>query len=105
MVAEHVGRRRRAGLRADTGLLGQTARIHHHHPLPEPAPGGPGENRLARKILTSFAGINYPSPRPCPVVQNAYAAGAVEIEHWTMRTIPQRLLAGAMGWDFMPTHP
>lgn len=62
------------------------------------------KQRLARKILTSFAGINYPSPRPCPVVQNAYAAGEVEIENWTMRTIPQRLLAGAMGWDFMPTH-
>lgn len=61
-------------------------------------------NRLARKFLTSFAGINYPSPRPCPVVQNAYAAGAIDIESWTMRTIPQRLLAGAMGWDFMPTR-
>ena len=62
------------------------------------------KNRLARKILTSFSGINYPSPRPCPVVQNAYGNGDVEIEHWTMRTLPQRLLAGAMGWDFMPTH-
>jgi acyl CoA:acetate/3-ketoacid CoA transferase alpha subunit/acyl CoA:acetate/3-ketoacid CoA transferase beta subunit len=61
------------------------------------------KNRIATKVLTSFAGINYPSPRPCPVVQNAIASGAVKLESWTMRTIPQRLLAGALGWDFMPT--
>ncbi|RJQ77958.1 MAG: hypothetical protein C4519_13085 [Desulfobacteraceae bacterium] len=60
-------------------------------------------NRIAVKVLASFAGINYPSPRPCPVVQNAIASGAVQMESWTMRTIPQRLLAGALGWDFIPT--
>jgi len=61
------------------------------------------KNRIATKVLASFAGINYPSPRPCPVVQNAISSGAIELESWTMRTIPQRLLAGAMGWDFIPT--
>ncbi|MFZ1985001.1 MAG: CoA transferase [Desulfatitalea sp.] len=61
------------------------------------------KNRIATKVLTSFAGINYPSPRPCPVVQNAIASGDFQIESWTMRTLPQRLLAGALGWDFMPT--
>ena len=60
--------------------------------------------RIAKKILTSFAGINYPSPRPCPVVQNAYGAGTIDLESWTMRTIPQRLLAGALGMDFIPTR-
>jgi len=54
-------------------------------------------NRIVRKLLTSFAGINHPSPRPCPVVQNAYRSGVIDIESWTMRTIPQRLLAGALG--------
>lgn len=62
------------------------------------------KRRLARKFIVSFAGIGYPSPRPCPVVQNAYREGRVRIENWTMRTIPQRLLAGALGWDFMPTR-
>ncbi|KJS31455.1 MAG: hypothetical protein VR64_11710 [Desulfatitalea sp. BRH_c12] len=61
------------------------------------------KNRIASRILTSFAGINYPSPRPCPVVQNAIASGAIELESWTMRTIPQRLLAGALGWPCIPT--
>lgn len=60
-------------------------------------------NRIAARVQTSFAGINYPSPRPCPVVQNAVASGDIELESWTMRTIPQRLLAGALGFDFMPT--
>lgn len=60
-------------------------------------------NRITTRVLASFAGINYPSPRPCPVVQNAIASGAVEMQSWTMRTIPQRLLAGALGLDFMPT--
>jgi acyl CoA:acetate/3-ketoacid CoA transferase alpha subunit/acyl CoA:acetate/3-ketoacid CoA transferase beta subunit len=60
-------------------------------------------NRIAVKVLSSFAGISYPSPRPCPVVQNAIASGAVQMESWTMRTLPQRLLAGALGLDFIPT--
>lgn len=60
--------------------------------------------RLAGKVLASFAGISYPSPSPCPVVQNAYASGAIELESWTMRTIPQMLLAGALGMDFIPTR-
>jgi acyl CoA:acetate/3-ketoacid CoA transferase alpha subunit/acyl CoA:acetate/3-ketoacid CoA transferase beta subunit len=62
------------------------------------------KNRFAKKVITSFAGIGYPSPRPCPIVQNANRSGDVTIENWTMRTIPQRLMAGAMGWDFIPTQ-
>ncbi len=62
------------------------------------------KNRIATRVLTSFAGINYPSPRPCPVVQNAVATGDIHLESWTMRTIPQRLMAAAFGWDFIPTH-
>jgi len=59
---------------------------------------------FTKKIMASFVGIGYPSPSPCKIIQNAYAAGDLEIECWTMRTIPQRLLAGALGWDFMPTN-
>ena len=61
------------------------------------------QGRLVRKVLTSFAGNGYPSPGPNPLVQKAYLSGEVEFENWTMRTIPQRLLAGAMGWGFIPT--
>ena len=61
------------------------------------------QGRLITKLVTSFAGNGYPSPSPNPLVQKAYLSGEVEFENWTMRTIPQRLLAGAMGWGFIPT--
>jgi len=61
------------------------------------------QGRLIKKAITSFAGNGYPSPGPNPLVQKAYISGEVEFENWTMRTIPQRLLAGAMGWGFIPT--
>ena len=60
--------------------------------------------RLAKKIIASFIGDVYPSSGPNPVAQKAYLAGEVEFENWTMLTIPQRLLAGAMGWSVMPTR-
>lgn len=60
--------------------------------------------RLAKKIIASFIGDVYPSPGPNPVAQKAYLSGEVEFEDWTMLTIPQRLLAGAMGWSVIPTR-
>src|SRR4030042_5641241 len=60
--------------------------------------------RLIKKAITSFAGNGYPSPAPNPLVQKAYISKAVEFENWTMLTIPLRLLAGAMGWDVIPTR-
>jgi len=62
------------------------------------------QGRLVKKIIASFAGDSYPSSGPNPVVQKAYMSGEVELENWTMLTIPQRLLAGAMGWGFTPTR-
>jgi acyl CoA:acetate/3-ketoacid CoA transferase alpha subunit/acyl CoA:acetate/3-ketoacid CoA transferase beta subunit len=59
---------------------------------------------MIKKAIVSFAGNSYPSPGPNPLVQKAYISGAVEFENWTMLTIPQRLLAGAMGWEFIPTR-
>ncbi len=60
--------------------------------------------RLARKIIASFIGDVYPTPGPNPVAQKAYLSGEVDFENWTMLTIPQRLLAGAMGWRVIPTR-
>jgi acyl CoA:acetate/3-ketoacid CoA transferase alpha subunit len=60
--------------------------------------------RLAKKIIASFIGDVYPTPGPNPVAQKAYLSGEVEFENWTMLTIPQRLLAGAMGWGVIPTR-
>jgi acyl CoA:acetate/3-ketoacid CoA transferase alpha subunit len=60
--------------------------------------------RLARRIIASFVGDVYPSSGPNPVAQKAYLSGEVEFENWTMLTVPQRLLAGAMGWSVIPTR-
>jgi acyl CoA:acetate/3-ketoacid CoA transferase alpha subunit/acyl CoA:acetate/3-ketoacid CoA transferase beta subunit len=59
---------------------------------------------LVKKAVTSFAGHTYPSPRPCKVVQKAFLDGTVAFENWSIRTIVQRLLAAAVGLDFLPTR-
>jgi acyl CoA:acetate/3-ketoacid CoA transferase alpha subunit/acyl CoA:acetate/3-ketoacid CoA transferase beta subunit len=62
------------------------------------------QGRLAKKIIASYIGDVYPTPGPNPVAQKAYLSGEVGYENWTMLTIPQRLLAGAMGWSVIPTR-
>ena len=62
------------------------------------------QGKMVKKIIASFAGDGYPTSGPNPVIQKAYLSGKVEFENWTMLTIPQRLLAGAMGWGFTPTR-
>lgn len=59
---------------------------------------------LARRIITTFCGDSYPFPGPNRVYQNAFREGRLEIENWTVLTLPQRLLAGALGVEWMPTH-
>lgn len=59
--------------------------------------------KMLRKIIVSFAGEAYPTPGPSPLVARALASG-VEIENLTMLTIPQRLLAGALGVPFITTR-
>lgn len=59
---------------------------------------------LTRRIITAFCGDSYPFPGPNRVYQEAYRDGRLEIENWTVLTLPQRLLAGALGVEWMPTH-
>jgi acyl CoA:acetate/3-ketoacid CoA transferase alpha subunit len=59
---------------------------------------------LLRKAVASFAGEGYPTPGPSPVTRWALERGDFEIENWTMLTISQRLLAGAMGVPFLTTR-
>jgi acyl CoA:acetate/3-ketoacid CoA transferase alpha subunit len=62
------------------------------------------QGKMVKKIIASFAGDGYPSSGPNPVIQKAFLSGEVKFENWTMLTVPQRLLAGAMGWGFTPTR-
>lgn len=59
---------------------------------------------LLKRAVVSFAGEGYPTPGPSPVVARALARRELELENWTMLTISQRLLAGAMGVSFLTTR-
>jgi acyl CoA:acetate/3-ketoacid CoA transferase alpha subunit/acyl CoA:acetate/3-ketoacid CoA transferase beta subunit len=60
---------------------------------------------LIRKAVVSFAGEGYPTPGPSPVIRWAFERGGdFEIENWSMLTISQRLLAGALGVPFLATR-
>jgi acyl CoA:acetate/3-ketoacid CoA transferase alpha subunit/acyl CoA:acetate/3-ketoacid CoA transferase beta subunit len=58
---------------------------------------------LIRKAITTFLGDSYPSPGPNPVFQRAFRDGELEIEHWSLLAMVQRLKAGALGTGFLPT--
>jgi acyl CoA:acetate/3-ketoacid CoA transferase alpha subunit/acyl CoA:acetate/3-ketoacid CoA transferase beta subunit len=57
-----------------------------------------------RRIVTSYAGNVYPAPGPAAVFQENYRTGAVPIENWSLCTLVQRLLAGALAVPFLPTR-
>jgi acyl CoA:acetate/3-ketoacid CoA transferase alpha subunit/acyl CoA:acetate/3-ketoacid CoA transferase beta subunit len=59
---------------------------------------------LIKKAIVSFAGEGYPTPGPSPIIFRALQSGKFELENYTMLTISERLLAGAMGVPFIPTR-
>jgi acyl CoA:acetate/3-ketoacid CoA transferase alpha subunit len=60
--------------------------------------------RLLRRAVVSFVGEGIPTPGPSPVVQRALERGELELESYSMLTIPLRLLAGALGVSCLPTR-
>lgn len=59
---------------------------------------------LLKKVMTSFAGENYPAPRPSPVFQRGLREGRVTVENWSLYTLVARLKAGALGIPFFPVY-
>jgi acyl CoA:acetate/3-ketoacid CoA transferase alpha subunit/acyl CoA:acetate/3-ketoacid CoA transferase beta subunit len=59
---------------------------------------------LVRRLVTSYCGEAYPSPAPSPLIDAAWRAGRLSIQHWSILTLPLRLLAGAMGLPWLPTR-
>jgi len=59
---------------------------------------------LLQKAITTFLGDSYPSPGPNPVFQKAVREGKIEVEHWSLLSLVQRLQAGALGLGFLPTR-
>ncbi len=58
---------------------------------------------LIKKIITSNCSFLAPSIAPSGILQRAYKEKSVIIEDWSLCTITQRLMAGALGLPFMPT--
>ncbi len=58
---------------------------------------------LIKKVITAFSGNVYPWYGPNPVCQKAYVNKEVELEDWSILTLPLRFMAGAFGTGFMPT--
>ena len=52
---------------------------------------------LVRKVVTAYSGNSFPTYTPNPVFAKAYESGAVEVEHWSILTLSQRLEAAARG--------
>lgn len=60
--------------------------------------------RLAKKLIVSNCTHIYPSPGPIKIIQQLYKQKEIQIENWSLCSLQQRLMAGAMGVGFMPTR-
>ena len=52
---------------------------------------------LVKKVITTYSGNSFPTYTPNPIFREGYESGAVEVEHWSILTLAQRLEAGARG--------
>ena len=52
---------------------------------------------MVRKVVTAYSGNSFPSYAPNPIFQHGYESGDVEVEHWSILTLGQRLEAAARG--------
>ncbi|ABH00826.1 probable glutaconate CoA-transferase (plasmid) [Rhodococcus jostii RHA1] len=57
---------------------------------------------LVERVVSSFAGENYPVARPNPALVRAIRDGRVTIEHWSLWSLVARLVAGALGVTHFP---
>ncbi len=52
---------------------------------------------LVRKVVTAYSGNSFPTYSPNAVFRAAYESGQVDVEHWSILTLSQRLEAAARG--------
>jgi acyl CoA:acetate/3-ketoacid CoA transferase alpha subunit/acyl CoA:acetate/3-ketoacid CoA transferase beta subunit len=52
---------------------------------------------LVKKVVTTYSGNSFPTYNPNPIFKRAYESGAVEVEHWSILTLAQRMEAAARG--------
>jgi acyl CoA:acetate/3-ketoacid CoA transferase alpha subunit/acyl CoA:acetate/3-ketoacid CoA transferase beta subunit len=52
---------------------------------------------LVKKVITAYSGNSFPTYTPNPIFRKAYESGEVEVEHWSILTLSQRMEAAARG--------
>ncbi len=52
---------------------------------------------LVDKVVTTYSGNSFPTYAPNPIFRSAYESGEVEVEHWSILTLAQRMEAAARG--------
>jgi acyl CoA:acetate/3-ketoacid CoA transferase alpha subunit/acyl CoA:acetate/3-ketoacid CoA transferase beta subunit len=57
-----------------------------------------------RRMQSAFLGNSFPSPAPARVLAEAVSQETGHDPHWTNLTMTLRLMAGALGWPFVPVH-
>jgi acyl CoA:acetate/3-ketoacid CoA transferase alpha subunit/acyl CoA:acetate/3-ketoacid CoA transferase beta subunit len=60
--------------------------------------------KLVKKLICSVCANIGASGRPSKIIQNACESKQIELENWTLNSLQQRLMAGALGVPFMPTR-
>jgi len=60
--------------------------------------------KLVKKLVCSVCANISASGRPSTIIQSAHESGQIEMENWTLNSLQQRLMAGALGVPFMPTR-
>ena len=61
-------------------------------------------SKLVKKLICSVCANIAASGRPSKVIQNACENKQIKLENWTLNSLQQRLMAGALGVPFMPTR-
>jgi acyl CoA:acetate/3-ketoacid CoA transferase alpha subunit/acyl CoA:acetate/3-ketoacid CoA transferase beta subunit len=59
---------------------------------------------LVKKLIFATCADIYPRPYPNPVIQRAFNNRTCELENWSMLSLTQALMAGALNLPFIPTR-
>jgi acyl CoA:acetate/3-ketoacid CoA transferase alpha subunit/acyl CoA:acetate/3-ketoacid CoA transferase beta subunit len=59
---------------------------------------------LVKRLIFATCADIYPRPYPNPVIQRAFKNNSCTLENWSMLSLTQALLAGALNLPFIPTR-
>jgi acyl CoA:acetate/3-ketoacid CoA transferase alpha subunit len=59
---------------------------------------------LVKRLIFATCADIYPRPYPNPVIQRAFKNNSCVLENWSMLSLTQALLAGALNLPFIPTR-